>query len=151
MPCLWLKHNNSQIFVKVGIIDASIIVDLAGEVPPNLQNHMFQALVDTGAQITMISKRAADKVGLRPIGMTSIIGVGGVREHRNYLFHVAFVLKRGEVSLGKMEVDIHMFGDVIEGAELSSESEDFDILLGMDVLSKCSLAIEGNGTFSLSF
>ena len=39
----------------------------------------------------------------------------------------------------------------LEGIELKSPSKDFQVLLGMDIISIGSLKIEGNGTFSFSY
>ena len=39
----------------------------------------------------------------------------------------------------------------LEGIELKSPSKDFQLLLGMDIISIGSLKIEGNGTFSFSY
>ncbi len=151
MPCLWLQHNKSQIFLNVGIVDANTVVDLVGGNRPDIQNNMFTALLDTGAQVTAISKRAADKLGLRPIGKVPIQGVGGLSYHNNYFFQVAMVIPIGEQNAGKIELAVHIFHKPIEGVELNIAGDQFDVLLGMDIISNCSLAIEGNGTFSLSF
>ncbi len=151
MPCLWLQHNKSQIFLNVGIVDANTVADLAGGNRPDIQNNMFKALLDTGAQVTMISKRAAKQIGLRPIGKVSVQGVSGTNYHNNYLFQVAFVIPTGAQNAGEIELSVHIFYKPVEGAELSITGDQFDVLLGMDILSNCSLAIEGSGTFSLSF
>ena len=39
----------------------------------------------------------------------------------------------------------------IEGSEFDSGVNDFDVLLGMNILSIESLKVEGNGTCSFSF
>ncbi len=94
MPCLWGQHNNSQVFLTVGIIDsASVNVTGTGRFgasapPPNL----FQALIDTGAQATMISTKVVTTLSLTPIGKRPIQGVGpNVTYHNEYLFRVAFL------------------------------------------------------------
>ena len=156
MPCVWLQHNKSQLFMNVGVLDASHVQDLIStEVSIddfNIGNQMFKALVDTGAQKTMVSKAAAEKVGLRPIGTVPVMGVGGVSQHQNYLFHIAFVLRVQLSGDAREEVAaIHTLPDPIEGAELDLEGAGFDVLLGMDILSTGSLAVEGSGTYSFSF
>jgi hypothetical protein len=53
---------------------------------------MFQALLDTGAQRTMISTNVVNTLNLTPVGSIPIQGVGDkVSFHNGYLFHVAFV------------------------------------------------------------
>jgi hypothetical protein len=94
MPCIWGTHNRSQLFLDVGIIDAAT---LTGNVPgPNTVIQVptrFKALVDTGAQTTMISPNVANTLGLVPIGQLPVKGVGPtVTYHNAYLFHVSFVI-----------------------------------------------------------
>lgn len=99
----------------------------------------------------MVSKSVAERVGLRPVGKVRILGVNGIEYHNNYLFQVAFVLADGAPGSTNPTVSVHVLDREISGAELNMEQADFDVLLGMDVLSNCSLAVEGGGTFSLSF
>lgn len=151
MPCLWLTHNQSQVFVDVGVVDANVIGDIEDGKAVDIGKHMFRALVDTGAQRTMTSRRVVDQIGLRPIGKMQIAGVGGVDYHNSYLFQIAFVLAEADPGDNKRTWAVHVFPRDIEGAELVTGLPNFDVLLGMDVLSECSLALEGCGTFSLSF
>jgi hypothetical protein len=159
MPCLWLQHNNSQLFVNVGIIDASTANLTSGPVfgahvpaPPP----MFSALIDTGAQKTMISSNVATSLSLQIQGQVQVQGVSSVQWHNAYLFHVAFILPiilpgQPVPILGQpVQLAIHINPNVIYGAELPALAG-FDVLLGMDVLSSGSLKIEGSGHYSFSF
>ena len=155
MPCIWLHHNKSQIFIDVAIIDANRLDDLfddrAPKKPVRPDVHLFKALLDTGAQTTMVSKTVADRVGLKPLGKIPVVGVGGLSLHYNYLFHVAFVLIE-ETPDGKEPIkSIYTLNNPIEGGEINLENAGFDVLLGMDVIATDSLAVEGGGTFSFSF
>jgi hypothetical protein len=105
MPCLWGQHNNSQVFLTVGIIDATATnltgagrFGASGPLP-----NMFQALIDTGAQSTMISTNVVRALNLMPIGKRPIQGVGhNVTYHNEYLFRVAFlfpVLMPGQIGV----------------------------------------------------
>jgi Aspartyl protease len=158
MPCVWLPHNNSQIFLNVGIIDASsvniaAVPAIGGTLPPPA---MFKALIDTGAQKTMISTKVVQTLGLKSIGEILIQGVGPHAEyHHGYLFHVAFALlpAGSPPPLPGAQVQLMIFThpNPIYGAELNLPGSDFDVLLGMDIISTGSLKIEGNGTCSFSF
>lgn len=71
MPCIWGTHNNSQLFMNVAIIDASQInVAQSGPVnsSPIAAPPLFKALVDTGAQKTMISDHVANTLKLPIVG-----------------------------------------------------------------------------------
>src|ERR1700730_6429507 len=156
MPCLWGSHNNSQVFLDVGIVDPATINVTgmgrfgAGAPPP----HMFKALVDTGAQSTMISTNVVRTLNLTPVGKIPIQGVShSVQHHNGYLFHVAFLFPMlGTIGLrgaaGQMYIYINQ--KRIYGGELTLTGAGFDVLLGMDIISTGSLKIEGNGTFSFS-
>jgi hypothetical protein len=118
---------------------------------------LFKALLDTGAQTTMISPNVANTLGLTPIGQIPIQGVGpAVTYHNAYLFHVAFViplLHMGQpiAAGGGVGTMIFIHPPPIHGGEITSTGGQFDVLLGMDVISTGSLAVEGIGTFSFSF
>ena len=78
MPVIWGTHDKSDIFIDVAIIDASTInlttsPPIGGTIPtPTL----FKALLDTGAQKTMISPKVINTLNLRPLGKILISGVG---------------------------------------------------------------------------
>ena len=158
MPCLWGSHNRSQLFLDVGIIDASSInlpsspgQQLTNLAPPS----MFRSLVDTGCQRTMISTNVVARLGLSAIGKVGVHGVGpNVTYHNAYLFHVAFVVPfvlPGQAVAPGLQVQavVHVWPSPIYGGEITTTG--FDVLLGMDVLSIGSLKVEGNGSFSFSF
>src|SRR5438874_1586134 len=148
MPCLWLQHNKSQLFIDVAIIDAlaiNVIGDPAATGAIMQPPQTFNALVDTGAQKTMISASVANTLGLLPQGQIPIQGVGpNVTYHNGYLFHVGFMIPliTPVAVRGQMQVGIFIQQDVIWGAELPAPVG-FDVLLGMDVLSTGSLVIGG--------
>ena len=117
---------------------------------------MFRALVDTGAQKTMISTNVVTTLNLTPRGQIGVQGVGpSVTYHNGYLFHVGFtipLLTPGQtIAPGTpMQFMAFVHPTPIYGAELPA-TIGFDVLLGMDILSSGSLKVEGNGHFSFSF
>jgi len=159
MPCIWGTHNRSQIFLDVAIIDAATVANVTpGPNAPVLQNPpLFKALVDTGAQSTMISPNVATTMGLTPIGQIPIQGVGpSVTYHNAYLFHVAFVIPLLHMGQpipagGGVRTVIFILPPAIYGGEITSAGGTFDVLLGMDAIAAGSFHVEGNGTFSFSF
>ena len=71
MPCIWGTHNRSKIFLEVGIIDASTLpanVAQGATLPSVPIPRLWKALVDTGAEVTMISPNVASTLGLSAIG-----------------------------------------------------------------------------------
>ena len=147
MPCIWGKHNNSQIFLDVAVVP--ITSNSQTEPPPR-----FRALLDTGAQLTFITSAVATKMGLSSIGMIPVQGVSGVQNHHAYLFQVGLFR---DISVAGSDGDLvsqsvlSILSKDIAGAEFNSMTGEFEVLLGMDVISIGSLKVEGNGTFSFSF
>ncbi len=155
MPCLWGRHDNSQIFVPLLVLDATTVAanpadPLAGVAPSNPP--VFRALVDTGAQRTMISPDVVARLGLNPIGRIPVRSAGGtIVHHDGYLFYVAFVVQNQPLSGTAAGSVLYTLGKPIWGPEIPSTGGSFDVLMGMDVISSGSLKIEGDGTFSWSW
>jgi Aspartyl protease len=151
MPCMWLQHNKRQIFLDVAIIRPDDLHAGAGTLTASAPKS-FKALLDTGATATCITKNVADLVGLLPIGKVPIHGVSGLSYHNNYLFYVGFQVARNDFAdLPGQVMETHVADVYVQGAELIIPGGEFDVLLGMDILSTGSLAVEGSGTFSFSF
>lgn len=153
MPCIWGRHDGSQVLLSVAILDDSVVTRFASAErgAETVTMHVFNALVDTGAQATCITSAAAERVGLAPIGKVPIQGVAGLSFHNNYLFRVGFAFgvigERREARMGSL----HVVDTPIQGAELNIADSDFDVLLGMDIIGIGSLKIDGDGSFSFSF
>jgi len=159
MPVITGLHNNIDIFLTVGIIDADSI-DVSD---PTLQfSHisqpsLFKALIDTGAQKTMISPNVIRSLGLQPRGKMLVSGVGPRAHYHNaYLFHVAFVVpliaptQAMQAGTPSVPALINVQKDPIYGAEIPATGGLFDVLLGMDVLTTGLLVVQ-NGQFSFSY
>jgi len=83
------------------------------------------ALWDTGAEISVISNKIAKELGLVSIGEGELGGIGGDSVSSIYEIHLG--LPSGELIQGLMV--------------MSDDLQDHDILIGMDVISQCDLAI----------
>jgi hypothetical protein len=119
---------------------AFLDTELMVTIPNGTTHYSCQALWDTGATNTMISKKVVEILGLQPISFATLIGFHGEEVRLTY-----------EVSLvvGK-SLQINMISVV--GAE--SLTEDHDALIGMDIISQLDFAITnhgGNTTHSIRF
>lgn len=94
---------------------------------PPAQNAQFSAVWDTGATNSAISQNAVDQLGLKPIGMTQVQGVGGTHVQEVYL--VAMLLPNG-VGYSSVRVTKANLGPTT------------DVLIGMDII--------GSGDFSVT-
>jgi hypothetical protein len=151
MPVVWGRHDRRRLFINVAIVS---VVD-AAKGGTLINPKMFRALIDTGATGTCITRAAADRMGLSPIGKIEIQGVSGTKEHNNYLFHIGSTTPVPGVlpianPLGEVQVplQLHLNSTPIQGAEFDAGKGGFDVLLGMDVICTGSLKVEGDGTFS---
>ncbi len=162
MPCIWQTHNKRQAFIDVVVASEETALAIRQGLDNPMDIKPYKALVDTGAMGTCITKRVADELGLPSAGMRLVNGVSGASVHQFYTFHVGFVMTVPDTGFSEIDspktkkppqdfADTHINKLVIRGAELIMPDGDFDVLLGMDILSTGSLAIEGNGTFSFSF
>lgn len=107
-----------------------------GQVPPGVVFHPGQAIWDTGATGTVITRRMVQAAGLQPISMTMTHGVHG--EQMANVFLVALRLP-SEVVFQRLRVTEGVLGPGV------------DILIGMDVIGMGDFALTnvgGKTTFS---
>lgn len=92
--------------------------------------HHCNAIWDTGATSSMISRRIARELQLHSTGEVEISGVHGVNSANTYIVDLIFAC-----------------GFMIPGLRVS-EADDgggFDVLIGMDVISRGRLTVDGLG------
>ena len=106
-----------------------------GAPPPH--RRQYNALWDTGATNSMVSKRVVEDLGLEAEGFTNVLHVGGVSENIPRYF-VNLVLLT-EVHFPRVSV--------AEGILLGN-----DVLIGMDIINRGDFAVSNrNGATSFSF
>jgi predicted aspartyl protease len=95
------------------------------------------ALLDTGATNTAISESLAKNLGLKPIGRCKVGAAGGARITAAYSI---------DVTLRSLVRFINVHASAFVG------SDQFDIIIGMDILTQGDLAItNGGGRTVMSF
>ncbi len=112
--------------------------------------HGFSALVDTGATQTCISTKVVNDVGLTPKGKRPMVSASHTVTANTYLFSVGFPMGIAPDPRGTVSGNISIF-HAIDGMEFNAGGAQFDVLLGMDVLSRGSLKIDFDGHFSFCF
>jgi Aspartyl protease len=153
MPDIVGSHNGSQVFCNLVLLPVERFQESLD--PQRLSKaanmQVVKALIDTGAQGTSITPSAAHRLGLTAAGAFPVQGVGGRRLHNYYLFKVGFVDLR-ENEFGGKDPQFHVVDREIEGAEFDCGPDaDFDVLLGMDLLSIGTLTVTNTGKFRFSF
>ncbi len=108
--------------------------------PPSARTEpkSYPAILDTGAQGTMISQKVVDEGKLSSIGFTDIIPVSGDPiQTEKYRVKVDIPIgDQIEASGGGAGAWLNLRGKEIEVSLLPFQPENFDVLLGMDFLSE---------------
>jgi len=102
----------------------------------NPQGKSYKGLWDTGASNTVITKKIADELGLKPTGMVEVRHAGGTDMVPTYA-----------INIGLPNGVAFCFIKVSEG-----NLSDFDVLIGMDIITKGDFSITNvDRSTSLSF
>lgn len=111
----------------------------------------FDALLDTGAQATLITEKVVKDVGLVSIGTGRIIPVSGkVIETNKYRIRLDIPIG-DEIVLpsGQRRMEPVLRGMELDVSQLPYQPQNHDILLGMDFINACHLTVHG-GNYILS-
>ena len=152
MPCLSGRYQApGSPLIDVGILDEDTLPSgneiteeqiIAADVP------RLRALIDTGASRTCLSKEVARAANLLPVGKREMISASGITPVNTYLFSLGIPFAHDVDPTGQIKERLAVFRS-IEGMEFNATNSSFDVLLGMDVLSKCSFKMDFDGHFSL--
>lgn len=82
------------------------------------------AVWDTGANETMITKKIVKELGLKPFDQVQVSGFHGIETTNVYLIHIG-------LPTGDAVVDIEA---------MECQGEDYDVIIGMDVISQGDFA-----------
>ena len=99
--------------------------------PGNGKGVICRAIWDTGATGSMIAADVAEKLNLRPLGETRILGVHGAQKAKVY----------------KVDVVFPQAGVILPGVRVSEADSGggFDLLIGMDIIGRGMFGIYGDG------
>lgn len=151
MSSIYTQHNNSVVLLPVFIM--AVDDDAPQEAQASEQKvrgGFYNALVDTGATVSCVTRDVVERLSLKPMGKINIMGVAGMAPHNTYLFRVGFPIgpmaARGVEMSGNMQIN----PQIIRGPEIPP-STTFGLLMGMDLISSGVLVVQGNGQASFSF
>jgi predicted aspartyl protease len=150
MPCIAGLYDPSiGLLIQVSIFGVGKFPVSDGQ---NVPWPCYAALVDTGASCTCVSKKVITDCGLLSHSKITMISASGNVEANAFMFHVGIPLALPGVTVGPsghVSAQVHTFQTPIQGMELLNSPGRFEILLGMDILSNCSLKIEFDRHYSL--
>lgn len=115
------------------IIDTELFIPVITEGTEKIVSIKTKALVDTGANSSCISERLATACRLKPISALKMISAHGTSIAQIY-----------EVSI---KLPNEILFESVPVVEISG-SKSFDVIIGMDILSKSDFAFSSNNTES---
>jgi len=128
MPSFLVKVKDNQAVIKVTVGDPNTLEQVNG----------YEALVDTGAQNTLVSSKIIHDLQLLPIGSDVIRTIGGDTISTN-IYHTNV-----SIPIQLSSNDVVGTGFSIDVALLPFQPPNFDVLLGMDFISKFHITSWGN-------
>lgn len=97
--------------------------------------HTDNAMWDTGSTCTFVSDRIIRALQLEPSGMVGVSGIGGDVDTQKYMIHISLPT-----------------GNVVTYFEvLSSEYEDYDVIIGMDIINRGHFSLDSSGENTVFF
>ena len=146
MPSVSARLDGNRIIVPAGLVPISTHRqgDLESD-PAPFTVFPMRALLDTGASRTCITNSVVQRCGLQEF---TKIRIRNVRQEN---FHSAFVFSIGfyaDALSGGIAPFVGIDLEII-GAELGDQTG-FEMLVGMDVMSRCDLDLRRNGTFTFT-
>ncbi len=148
MPLITGTLNNRRALIDCGLRPTLETVDGVQPVqsPFSMPIEPFKGLIDTGASLTCVTPRVAQKIGLVPRGKIPLGSVSDVRLHTTYSFvlGVWYSEQNGE----PQNSTTGYFGfEPVLGCEIP-EKIDFDVIIGMDIISQGDFTTNRLGEFT---
>ncbi len=145
MPALSGKFNPQEgVIWKVGFIAWN------QEVPNNIDRiHICSALVDTGADVTCISKKVAKELMLEPSGKIDMHSARELSEVNTYDVQPAILFGAMPNLEGNLQGEMMIF-DPITAPEFTPH-RNYDALIGRDVICKRVFTMSFDGHYTFSF
>lgn len=106
----------------------------------SMSTRPLNALWDTGASGSVICQTISSSLSLVPVGVTTIVTANGERQTNSYL--IDLLLPGG----------LHLTGMTVSESDFTHASSDFDLLIGMDVITLGDFLISNfNGNTMMNF
>lgn len=129
------KGLTEAVITRLGVCEA---VEVRENMPAPKLFRTDNAMWDTGATNSLLSQKIVDELGLKPHDKAYLSGASGVDVTYTYLVHV--LLPTGNV--------------VLDVEALLGDNDDYDFVVGMDIISKGDFAFtnkDGKSVFSFRY
>lgn len=110
--------------------------------------NQYRALVDTGAQRSVLSRSVIQDLRLLRVGHMQFSSLHGPKTHSRFLASVGFWARRvfsigDPIAFDRAEVSLFNLEDPVELVDMA-DNTNFDLILGFDVLKHLSFNYDGN-------
>lgn len=127
-----------QVLLTVHVAQPSADPEQGAEVVP------FRALLDTGATITSVSWKVVEAIRVAPASWLPLTGIHGTVDTPTYIVNIAVPITEPVPSPAGETSHTFSRGANMEVALLNIQPENFDVLLGMDLLESFHLTIHAD-------
>ncbi|MCB2060266.1 MAG: aspartyl protease family protein [Novosphingobium sp.] len=147
MPLIKGRITDRKAVVEVGLQAGQPLLGSvdSGSSFAEIPIHSMRGLIDTGAQVTMLTPRAVRQLDLQPRGKRLLGNVSNVARHNTYFFVMGVWYSMDEGQTLNSTRSYFAF-EPVYGCDLRVES-DFDVLIGMDIILQGDLHISRSGEF----
>jgi hypothetical protein len=111
---------------------------------------LFSALVDTGATVSGVGPNVIEALSLKSYGKNRLASATEEVFADYYLFRLGFFSSEQIEGRQPDPADLPFLFDEIDGFSWSRRT-DFDVIIGMDVLSRCDVHLNRYGRCTLQF
>ena len=133
------RHCSSAMpTVVVNVSNQRVLVTAAVSLPTERGDNdprEFEALVDTGAQCTMVTRRVVERVGAEQIGIRQFMPASG-RPQATALYRLSIAVPVSETDAEGIPSFTFARGGTVPVMLLPFDPSDCEVLLGMDILTK---------------
>lgn len=150
MPVLHCKLERRQAIIEIGLQRFVPITSAvqSHDSPLQIPVNCYRALIDTGAQRTCLSRSTIIAENLTSHSKRVIQNVHNQQVHRLYFINIGFMCKTENANGSESERSYFAVERPCEAINIA-DNENFDAIIGMDVLEQFDFQFEKSGDFTL--
>lgn len=142
------KIVNDQAIIRVGIKQflpqAPSVRPVSSAVQYPVSSYF--GLIDTGAQMSSITRKAISEMDLISHGKRMVMGSGGTWEHKRYCFYLGVFCRAQHRPESET---YYQLADPQDAVDIDDNAR-FDVIIGMDILKRCDMSFHRSGEFSIT-
>lgn len=125
------------------VVEGLIIVPVIALHPETKEGRPYLGLIDTGATRSVITDRVAQELSILPIGEIPVTTASGRTVSLVYKAEIRTQIPTSEHGR-RTSIGCECTATAWPGLRIGQENQRIDVLIGMDILMKHRLVVEGN-------